>query len=252
VHEATVQSPTEHPEVAFGNMHVRPHAPQWLGDEVTSISQPSPASELQSPRPGMHIERQPNIPHIGTENGSIGHDIEQLRHVVRLERSASQPSAIAPLQSSKPASHGPRPQTPAVHCALERAGVGHAFGHVPQCMTSLDVSASQPFAASASQSAKGAEQLATVHAPAAQPATPFATVQGEPHAPQCAGVVCGSTHAPSQQSSPLAHVALVAQPATHAPLTQRVPAAQSESPRQSTHVFVAMSHCSPAAQPASS
>ena len=47
---------------------------------------------------------------------------------------------------------------------------------------------SQPLAALPSQLPKPGLQLATVHAPAAQPAVALASEQAAPQAPQCAGV----------------------------------------------------------------
>ncbi len=62
--------------------------------------------------------------------------------------------------------------------------------------TALLVLVSQPLAGLPSQSPKPALQLATVHAPAAQPATPLAAAQPRPQAPQCDTVVRTSVSQP--------------------------------------------------------
>ena len=70
----------------------------------------------------------------------------------------SQPSAGFPLQSPKPESQV-KPQLPATHVVVELARFGQAFGHEPQCRTSVLRLTSQPSTALPLQSAKPALQV---------------------------------------------------------------------------------------------
>lgn len=115
----------------------------------------------------------------------------------------SHPFAAIPSQSAYPAAHAPTPQRPAAQAPVACAGA-HAIPHVPQCAPLVAVSASHPFAAIPSQSAKGAVHPATLQAPPAHAEVPFATAHDVPQPPQFATLLAVSTHPPAQHVCPVA------------------------------------------------
>lgn len=55
LHEAIVQPPFEHADVALANMQIVPHAPQLFTFVLVFVSQPSAAAKLQSANGGAHM-----------------------------------------------------------------------------------------------------------------------------------------------------------------------------------------------------
>jgi hypothetical protein len=180
--------------------------------------------------------------HVGLACVGAGHAWPQAPQFARsFDTSDSQPSATSWLQSARPGSHEPTTQP------FEHAGTPpeaeQTFPHTLQFFVSEPRSASQPFAASSSQSANPALQWLVVHAPAAHVGSALASAQAWPHEPQLAADVSRSTHAPSQQDDALPPAALqsasFAQPGAHAaaaPLPwQTSPFLQSALERHATH-----------------
>ncbi|MFO0627974.1 MAG: hypothetical protein U0325_20530 [Polyangiales bacterium] len=100
-------------------------------------------------------------------------------------------------------------QAPLAQAGTPLGRAGHARSQPPQCATLLRVSASQPFAALPSQSAKPVAQTLTPQTPAAQRAVPLAGVHARPHPPQWARLSRVSTSqplvgSPSQSALPAA------------------------------------------------
>jgi hypothetical protein len=89
-----------------------------------------------------------------------------------------------------------------------------------------------------SQSAKGAVQAPTAHAPARHAGVPLAVRQAMSQAPQLAGLVWTSAQAPAQHAWPAGQARVGEHPGTQALLTQRVPGAHWSSVRQSTQARV--------------
>jgi hypothetical protein len=97
-------------------------------------------------------------------------------------RFTSQPSDACPLQSPNPLSHV-RTQLPLWQLAVAFEPAAHTTPHAPQ-LARLESDASQPFAATPSQSPNPALQLPIPHTPFWHAAVPFAVEQASPHAPQ--------------------------------------------------------------------
>ncbi|MEZ4393140.1 MAG: hypothetical protein R3A48_18795 [Polyangiales bacterium] len=70
---------------------------------------------------------------------------------------------------------------------------------------------------------------------------PFATAHTDPQAPQWAAFACGSTQLPPQQTCPAGQARAMLQPRAQRLPTQRLPAGQWSSTRQSTQLRVAVS-----------
>ena len=109
--------PEGHEAVAFGRLHVEPHAPQF--ERVVSVvSQPSAAMPLQSPKPGLHVETPQTPP---TQFGVPPAAGQTLPHTPQLLMLVavfvSQPFRGLPSQSPEPAEHAGT-QVPAVHAVV--------------------------------------------------------------------------------------------------------------------------------------
>ncbi len=200
--------------------HTVPQAPQWERSVRVLTSQPLLALPSQSAKPALQLAT-PHTPAAQLPVALAGlHAMPQPPQWARALRVfTSQPSASMALQSAKPSEHAPRVQTPAVQTAAPLAGAGHAPPQRPQWAALLRVLTSQPLAAIPSQSPKPVSQDATVHAPAAHPATPLVAEQAVPHAPQWLVVTASSTSqplaaSPSQSAKPASQVKV------HAPIAQ--------------------------------
>ncbi len=129
----------------------------------------------------------------------------------------------APLMSYAPAVHETTEHADAAHVVavtLVVHRVAHEFPQAPQFSRSVAIVASHPLAARPSQFAKPALHDATVHTPAAQPATPFAAVHTLPHAPQFETFAVVLVSQPSagfalQSANPGSQAPNVQTPATH-------------------------------------
>jgi hypothetical protein len=199
---ATTHPPARHAAVAFGSMHPAPQAPQWAAVTWRSVSQPFEATPSQSPRVGAahmvrtHAPASQRAPAPGKLHRPP--HLPQCRALLRV--STSQPLAGSPSQSAKPALHAATAQRPAAQAPRALAGA-HARPQAPQCAALARVSASQPFMASPSQSAKPSLQALT-HAPAAQDTAALARgAHGLPQPPQCAVAVRVSASHPSEASA---------------------------------------------------
>lgn len=147
----------------------------------------------------------------------------------------SQPLAGSVSQSAKPRSQEAMLQTPEVHDA-EAFSKWQALSQEPQCSGLDEVSTSQPFAYSRSQSAKPGAQLATSQAPLEHLACAWAVlVQAVVQSPQCSVSLSVSKHCPLQQVLPGLHACVSVQPGTHAAPSHSVPSGQSLSAAQPMH-----------------
>jgi len=213
VKQAKLHIPLPHVGRAFVTLgQTRRHMPQFAMLTEMFTSQPFEASVSQSAKPGTQSRRQVPPPQTGVvfspPRGQTVPHAPQLAVVVRV--STSQPFAGFASQFAKPGLQV-NPQVPAVHVATEFATGAHALPHIPQCVV-LDVtSASQPFAAVASQLPNPIAQR-RAQAPAAQVAVEFApegqTARHEPQLAMSARTSVSHPEAtlPSQSPKPALHV----------------------------------------------
>jgi len=244
---ATVQPPAEQPAVPFATTHALPQAPQLEGDVLVFTSQPSLASPLQLPKPGL----QPATVHAPPAHPATPLGIEQTppqipQLVGEVLVFVSHPSAARPLQFPKP---GLQPAT--VHVLATQPAVPFATEHTepqpPQLVGDVAVFTSQPSPTSPLQFEKPALHEATVQAPAEQPAVPLATEQTLPHAPQFDGVVFVFTSQPSatvplQFRKPELHEATVHDPPAHPAVPFATEHTVPHAPQFDVDVLVFASH----------
>lgn len=83
----------------------------------------------------------------------------------------------------------PMVQEPPTH-VFDALAKLHTFPHVPQLLTFVAVSISQPFASMLSQFWNEPSQAAMAHVPFMHASVALANVQGELQAPQCITSVC--------------------------------------------------------------
>ncbi len=204
--------------------HAAPHAPQWAGLVVVFTHEP-PQSVCVALHEARHTPLLHTVPLAQARSPAVPHAPQWARSLMV---STSQPLAATPSQSAKPAAHAPRAHAPAAQVALALANA-HRIPQPPQWFTSVAVVAvSHPLEAVPSQSPKpGAQVMAQV--PFAQLGVPFVATQmrGAPdveHAPQFAGSLSTSTHAPLQSTrpagqaqTPAVHSCPGAQAVLHAP-----------------------------------
>jgi hypothetical protein len=197
------QWPAVHTAVLFDPLgHTVPHAPHAAGSLVRSWQSPE-----QLVRPARQVAVHPPDEH----TCPAGHTVP---HAPQLALSVwvftSQPSLGAPLQSTKPVSHAPIAQWPAVHKSAAWAKL-QTLPHAPQ-LAAVFSAVSQPLVGSPSQSPKPAVQV-SAQCPPAHAGTLFGplghTLLHEPHA---AGSLSRSRQAPMQSVSPVRHVAPHAPP----------------------------------------
>ncbi len=138
LHAPSTHAPMAHVEPAFGNEHVKPHAPQLDGSDVTLCSQPFDATRSQSPVPAGHIVPTTHAPPAQMVPTAV-HATPQAPQLPALEsRLVSQPFAALPSQSPKPALHAPSRHVPALHAAVAFAKV-HTVPQLPQFAGSVAV-----------------------------------------------------------------------------------------------------------------
>ena len=114
--------------------------------------------------------------------------------------SVSQPLPGSPSQSPLPARQ-PTPHTPPAQVASTPGGTGQALPHPPQFFASAAMFASQPLAASLSQSAKPRLHGPRTQLPAAQPGSALGSgAHTLPQLPQLLALVAVSTQPPLQQA----------------------------------------------------
>jgi hypothetical protein len=156
---ATAQADAAHTAVAtLGSAQARPQPPQCAALVRVSVSQPLAALPSQSAKPAVQITAQAPTAHAGTALGAPGQAWPQVPQCETATRvSVSQPLVALPSQSPKPASHEPTVHRLATQAAVALGG-SQRVPQAPQAAVLVVVSASQPLAASPSQSAKPASQ----------------------------------------------------------------------------------------------
>lgn len=102
-----------------------PQAPQFSGSLVTSTSQPSSSSPLQSVKPGLHARPHEMPEQAGAAFGRAGHTFPQPPQLVGVDRLVSQPSTGLALQSAKPGRHALISHPPAALHAALAFGIAH-------------------------------------------------------------------------------------------------------------------------------
>jgi hypothetical protein len=110
------------------------------------VSQPLPGMPSQLSKPALHAPRPHMLlAHAAAAFVSGAHALPHVPQLaVVMRRSVSQPSPEVPLQSAKLGAHAPRPHAPPAHAADACGGAGHAWPHVPQSVTVVRRSVSQP------------------------------------------------------------------------------------------------------------
>jgi hypothetical protein len=222
---------------------VIPHTPQWVRVVRRSTSQPLSIIPSQLPRP----ESQPAMAHTEATHEAAPpaavHTRPQEPQLPVLTRvSTSQPFAASPSQFAKPDVHV-KPQPPAVHVVTALARMGHALRHVPQWVSELRVSTSQPLVASPSQSAKPVMHDPTVQLPAVHEGVALGVEHALLHAPQCAVLVPRLTSQPSvavvlQSAKPMLHANAQAPSVQELVALARAGQAEPHAPQCSTLVRV--------------
>ncbi len=159
-------------------------------------------------------------------------------------------------QSAKPGLQVRR-HTPPVQAEVALAPATQGLPQRPQCVDDEVRSTSQPLVAPMSQSAKPVLHEPTPHAPAAQVAVAWATVQARPQVPQLAGSSAVRRHCPLQHDWPDGHAWPSLHPATQLRVTEHTwPAGHWSSAMHPTQTWRVVSqwresHCMSASQPAS-
>jgi hypothetical protein len=193
--EFTRHAPASHRASPFATEHTRPHAPQCVRSVAVS-TQALPHRCSLAPQPLAQAPARASHTGVAPE-----HAVPHAPQFIALLSAVSQPFAAFASQSPNPAAQAPTPHAPATHAGVAFAAA-HAVPHAPQFARSVRVFASQPFAATRSQSAKpGAHTIA--HVPPSHTLVAFAPdAQRVPHAPQCAVSTAALTHWAPQASSP--------------------------------------------------
>ena len=218
LHVPIAHIPLAHVAVALTREHERPQPPQFVSVWI-DVSQPVASLPSQSENPLRHEPMR----HIPVEQSATApervHVAPHAPQSVSVWVDVSQPSAVRPLQSAKPAAHAVIVHVPLAQLPVACAGT-HATPQPPQLM-SVFVIVSQPSAVMPLQLPKPGRQPVSEHAPAAHDAVPLANEQGTPHAPQFVSVRVEVV----QPVSP-GHIA---RPALHV-VTRQVPVLQSPVP----------------------
>jgi hypothetical protein len=123
---------------------------------------------LQSKNPVVHRILHTPVMHTPVAFGALEQTVPHVPHEIALFcKSASHPFDAMPSQFAKFVTHA-MPHAPLVHAGVAFVAPEHTVGHVPQWFTSVRKFASQPFAATPSQSAKpgvhATEHMPAVHA----------------------------------------------------------------------------------------
>jgi hypothetical protein len=148
---AIVQAPIAQPAIALARRHARPHMPQLSASAAVLDSHPVVGSMSQSAKPALHrsMAHAP-IEHVPSALRGAHARAHTPQWVLLARRSVSQPFAVFMSQSPKPTSQR-NVQRPDSHAAVAFAPPMHVVPHRPQCMGSVSVLVSQPFAAIVSQ-----------------------------------------------------------------------------------------------------
>jgi hypothetical protein len=182
--QAKPQAPPAQVGVALGGAaQTLPHEPQ-LVTSVFRLWQPPAQKVVGGVQTLAQVPPEHAVP--------AGHTLPQAPQCELLVASVvSQPLPALPSQLPNPASQAPSPQAPPAQAGLPWARGGHALPHVPQWARLVDRLASQPVAASWSQSPKPELQAPSPHTPPPQVALALA---GRGHAvgqlPQWSTATC--------------------------------------------------------------
>jgi hypothetical protein len=146
-----LHAPPAQAPVPLGGAHGLAQPPQFCRLVARSISQPSEATLLQSPKPDVHVTVQVPFPH----EAAPFVELQMLPQVPQFEaslvRRASQPSEYLLLQSAKPVEQPLTPQTELTHVPRAPLATAQELRQLPQLSGSVVVLASHPFFTSPSQ-----------------------------------------------------------------------------------------------------
>ena len=186
-------TPPAHVGVPLVLLHARPHAPQFVAEVASVVSQlPLPS---QSAEPGMQMLR-PHMPmtQVAARPVMLGQTVPHMRQlVVSVLRLVSQPLLGSRSQSPKPGVHGPMVHAPATQLAVALAKRQRLL-QAPQLLGSVLVLVSQP--AALLQSPKPGRQAVGRHMLDTQLPKALGIVVSQLvlHAPQLPPLVIRSTH----------------------------------------------------------
>ncbi len=218
---ATAQRPAVQAGVPCSTRQAVPHAPQCVTLVPVSVSQPLPAIMSQSASGAAQAPTaQAPMTHAAVPPITMHALPQRPQWPVLVRRSVSHPFSGFMSQSAKPSSQRPTAQRPPAQSGVPWS-TRQAAPQVPQFITSVRVSTSQPFIAARSQSAKPSSQVPTPQVPIAQAAVPWAGAgQAVPQVPQCAVLVRTSVSQPvpdimSQSPKPDSQAATAQAPITH-------------------------------------
>jgi hypothetical protein len=200
VAQAIEQRPAVHAAVPLAALHALPHAPQWAVVVERLVSHPLAALPSQSPKPALQ-RASVHVPPVqaATPLAKLHALPQRPQCVTEVWRSAHAPEHAVSIPQS--VAHDPWRHT----CVA-----GQARPHAPQWAGVDWRSASQPLAASRSQSPRLATQVITAHVPAAHVAVALGSAQARPHIPQWSLAVRVSVSQPlaalpSQSPKPALH-----------------------------------------------
>ncbi len=199
-------------------VHRRPHTPQLLLSIRVSTSQPFAAVASQSVNPAAHV---PTAQRPATHAAVAFASMQRLPHAPQFTGSVavftSQPSVSMPLQLPNPVLHW-MSQVALTQTLVALARMGQAFLHIPQLPTLSESRASQPFAATMSQSPYPAVHSNVQRPIVHWPMKPGPLAHALPHIPQCVPLLFVSVSQPfvafmSQLPKPMVHDATEHSPA---------------------------------------
>jgi hypothetical protein len=174
-------------EACAAGGHTLPHVMQFAGSLLVSV-QP----EVHIIDGGAQDATHMCPPMLAAQSGvGVMHRMPQEPHVSDTERLASHPFVSSESQSPKPASQM-FTHIPSLQLRVAFVGAApQALPHVPQLVSVVLRSTSQPFNTIASQSPKGGSQPPTAQAPITQDSIAFGSEQALPQEPQFDTVVSG-------------------------------------------------------------
>lgn len=216
LHETTSHEPDAQEEVAFGRVHVMPHAPQLLV-VFSGVSQPLASMPSQFDQPTLQVPSV-QMPELQDAPALAREQLTPQPPQLSSELSAvSQPLLFSPSQLANPDEHVPSVQTP-VEQDSEALRRSHVTPQPPQLFTAR-VLVSQPLLSVPSQLAKPLLQDSVEQTPEAHVAVAFPREQGTPQPPQSVSVLMRVSHPlasmPSQLDQPGEQARIEQLPAAH-------------------------------------
>ena len=183
-----------HPAVALSSAQTTPQPPQFSTSCEVSRQRPSHSVEAGATHMARHSTTPPElVPQIGVPPEQA---TSQLAQWLGLDRSASQPLAAVPSQSSSPSKHRSTWHAPVAH---ERTPVGEPQVALQPPQDAAVVSErSQPLAVAPSQFPQRGSHASMVHAPPMHAVAALGRLHRIPHAPQFGVLVPRSTQTPPQ------------------------------------------------------